>query len=206
MVLLIDDMVGALLSTLDETDQRRDTLVLFMSDHGEMLGDHGLIYKGCRFYEGLVHVPLVISYPARFICNAASDALVELVDIPATLLNAAGIDVPYENQGQPLARLLGGESALHVHKPYVLSEYYDALRMPGSVGSRASMYFDGRHKLNLYHDAAEAELFDLQSDPGEFEDLWQDEVHKDLKLDLLQKHLAAMMRVSGFGPPRAADY
>src|SRR5690606_331744 len=65
MIAQIDDMVGKLVARLDKTGQRRDTLVLFMSDHGEMLGDHGLLYKGCRFYEGLVHVPMIASMPGR---------------------------------------------------------------------------------------------------------------------------------------------
>jgi arylsulfatase len=206
MIALIDDLIGDLLATLDATGQRNDTLVVFMSDHGEMLGDHGLLYKGCRFYEGLVHVPLVISYPARFKQDAVSNALVELVDMPATLLEAAGIDRPYQNQGKSLVGLLSGEADLDMHKPYVLSEYFDALRMPGSVGSRGSMYFDGRYKLNVYHDADLVELFDLTTDPNEFDDLWQDAGRSELKLDLLQRHFAAMMKVSGFGPERVADY
>ena len=52
MIALIDDMVGELMAVLDETGQRRDTIVLFMSDHGEMLGDHGLIYKGAASTRG----------------------------------------------------------------------------------------------------------------------------------------------------------
>ena len=46
-----------------QTGQRENTAIVFTSDHGEMLGDHGLLYKGCRFYEGLVRVPLIFSWP-----------------------------------------------------------------------------------------------------------------------------------------------
>ena len=54
---LIDDQFGRLLSYLDQTGLREDTIIIFMSDHGEMSGDHGLYWKGAYFYEGLVHVP-----------------------------------------------------------------------------------------------------------------------------------------------------
>ena len=63
MVELIDDNVGRLLEYLDKHDLRKDTLVIFMSDHGETLGDHGLSGKGCRFYESLTRVPLIFSMP-----------------------------------------------------------------------------------------------------------------------------------------------
>ncbi len=69
-------------------------MVIFTSDHGEMAGDHGLRKKGCRFYEGLVRVPLIVSWPERFKAGLRSDALVELLDIAPTLLELAGRPVP----------------------------------------------------------------------------------------------------------------
>ena len=81
MIELLDDMVGGVLAALDRSGRRDDTLILFTSDYGEMLGDHGLLLKGFRFYEGLVKVPLLFSWPRRLACGVASDALVELVDV-----------------------------------------------------------------------------------------------------------------------------
>ena len=206
MILLIDDMVGSLVVKLKETGQLEKTIIVFTSDHGEMLGDHGLLYKGCRFYEGLVHVPLIIVIPESMLCGVESEALVELVDIAPTLLDLADIDVPITMQGKSLAPMLKGEDALDFHKPYVLSEYFDCLRFPGSVGSRGSMYFDGRFKLNIYHDIGEGELFDLKSDPDEFEDRWHDPQYSDIKSGLISKHFNAMMKVSGAGPERTHDF
>ncbi len=68
---LIDDQVGRMLAALEESGQRGNTIVIFTSDHGEMLGDHGLLWKGCRFYEGAVHVPLIFSWPGHFRGGAA---------------------------------------------------------------------------------------------------------------------------------------
>ncbi|MCW2309399.1 sulfatase family protein [Rhodobium gokarnense] len=206
MVAQIDDMVGRLVAWLDETGQRKDTLILFMSDHGEMLGDHGLLYKGCRFYEGLVHVPMIASMPGRVREGLRSDALVELVDLPATLCEAASLTPPAQNQGLSLWPLLTGATDAAHHKDFVLSEYYDALRSPGFVGSRGSMYFDGRYKIAIYHDQGTGELFDLDIDPDELNDLWDDPDHATLRADLVLKHFSAMMMVSGAGPERIADY
>ena len=64
---LIDDQFGRLMKYLDETGERENTLVIYMSDHGEMNGDHGLYWKGAYFYEALVHVPLIISCPSRIL-------------------------------------------------------------------------------------------------------------------------------------------
>lgn len=206
MIAQIDDMIGYLLDTLSATGQMDNTLIIFMSDHGEMLGDHGLLYKGCRFYEGLVHVPLIISYPAEIQAGLVSDALTELVDLPQTILDFAGVEADSAMQGKSLHPLLTGQADLHQHKPHVLCEYYDALGFEGSNGSRGSMYFDGRYKLCVYHDAETGELFDHASDPDEHIDLWDNPEFQSLKCELVQKHFNAMMLNSGKGPQRSADY
>ena len=205
MIELIDDMVGSLLETLRRTGQEHDTLVLFMSDHGEMLGDHGLLYKGCRFYEGLVHVPMLVSWPGRT-KPGVSNALVELVDIPSTLCDAAGLSKMEQDQGKSFFQILTGEAAIDEHKSHVICEFWDAISFPGSRASRGSMYFDGRYKLALYHDVGEGELFDLESDPWEFDDLWGNASYRDLRLRLTEESFAAFMKVSGIGPKRVADF
>lgn len=98
-----------------------------MSDHGEMLGDHGLILKGGHFYDGLARVPLIMSWPGHIQENVVSDALIELVDIATTLLELAGLEVPYYMQGKSLLPILLGEADLHHHKDSVYCEYYYSL-------------------------------------------------------------------------------
>ena len=77
-------------------------MIVFTSDHGEALGDHGLLEKGCRFYEGLVRVPLIFSWPGRFQEGLQSPALVELLDKSSTIMELAGLGVPDYFQGQSL--------------------------------------------------------------------------------------------------------
>ncbi|MCB1999292.1 MAG: sulfatase-like hydrolase/transferase, partial [Rhodoferax sp.] len=65
MIEQIDDQFARIMQTLRDTGQLENTIVVYMSDHGEMLGDHGLILKGCRFFDGLVRVPLILSWPGQ---------------------------------------------------------------------------------------------------------------------------------------------
>jgi arylsulfatase A-like enzyme len=184
-----------------------DTLVLFHSDHGEMLGDHGLLYKGCRFFEGLVHVPMIFSWPGRVLQDLRSPALVELVDIAPTLLQAAGLAVPRFMQGVSLWPILTGSADPAHHKKYAVSEFNDALGSAAiSTPSHGSMLFDGRFKHIVYHGTGLGELFDLESDPGEFDNLWQDPAQHERRFALLREHFDAMMATSGAGPERVAMY
>jgi arylsulfatase A-like enzyme len=200
MIKQIDDQVGRILDALEETGQREQTLVIFTSDHGEMLGDHGLIRKGCRFYEGLVRVPLIFSFPGQFRSGERSEALVELTDIAPTLLELVGEPVPVRMQGKSLLRILTGEIPPKHHRDYVRCEYYDAVDMPD--GTYATMYRDEQYKLVVYHGHNLGELYNLWADPDEFENLWDSSEHLELKLDLLHRSFDATMLVMDKGPER----
>jgi arylsulfatase A-like enzyme len=200
MIKLIDDQVGNIIAALESDGIRDDTVIIFTSDHGEMLGDHGLIQKGCRFYEGLVRVPLIISWPEKFLTGVRSDALVELIDKAPTILDLAGIDLPEKMQGQSLLAILRGEKQLNRHRDYVRCEYYDALDEPDS--SFATMFRDERYKLVVYHGHDLGELYDLQEDPEEFENMWSEYEAQPLKLDLLRRSFDASMFALDCGSER----
>jgi len=164
----IDRLAGLFLDEVERRGELDNTLIVFSSDHGEMLGDHGLLYKGCRFFEGLTHVPLIVSWPGRFRAGLRSEALVELVDLAPTLLEAAGLPAPPTMQGKSLLPILEGRADPGFHKPHVVSEYNDALgmaqgRAPGSKSdhSHGSMVFDGRYKTCVYHGHGVGEIYDL---------------------------------------------
>ncbi len=199
MIRLIDDQIGRILDFLEHSGQRENTVIIFSSDHGESLGDHGLILKGCRFYEGLVRVPLIVSSD-RFVSGLRSNALVELIDIAPTLIEIAGEITPAHMQGQSLLPLLLGAVPSDHHREFVRSEYIDALDLPG--GTFATMYYDGRYKISVYHGHDVGELYDLQEDPGEFNDLWDDKSHTDLKLRLIQRSFDATILAIDTGLPR----
>jgi arylsulfatase len=201
---LIDEQFGRLLEALDASGQRENTIVLFMSDHGETLGDHGLLFKGCRFYESLVHVPLLVSWPGHFQAGVRSPALVELVDVVPTLCEAVGLPLPAWNQGRSLLPILTGQADPGRHRAFVRCEYHDALALPNA--SHGSMIYDGRYKLAVYHGQGVGELYDLEADPDEFENLWDDPAMEQVKYGLLARSFDATMLATDPGQPRVGAY
>ncbi|MFT7632604.1 MAG: arylsulfatase, partial [Mariniblastus sp.] len=193
MIAQIDDQFARILESLENTGQRENTVILFTSDHGESLGDHGLMRKGARFYEGLIRVPLIFSWPARFQQGLESPALVELLDMSHTLLELAGVDVPEYFQGQSLLPILEGIDSPERLRKFVRSEYFDALdpQFTGGSGTFATMYRTEKYKLSIYHDKDLGELYDLQEDPWEFEDLWDNPQYKDIKHQLIYESFNA---------------
>jgi arylsulfatase len=183
----IDDQFARLLDKLEQCGQAENTLIIFTSDHGETLGDHGLMYKGCRFYEGLVRVPLIFRWPGQVKAGLQSDALVELLDMSATMLDAAGVEIPDYFQGSSLLPILRGEASPDHFRESVRCEYFDALdtHFTGGYGAFATMYRRGNYKLSIYHGKELGELYDLENDPEEFNNLWDDEAHSELKNRLI---------------------
>jgi len=207
MIELIDTEFGRLIDHLEAIGQLDDTIIVFHSDHGELLGDHGLLYKGCRFFEGLVHVPMIFSWRGRFAADLTADALVELVDIAPTLLEAAELPVPGFMQGKSLLGILEGTNPAAHHKDVVVSEFNDALGSnENPKPTHATMSFDGRYKTIVYHGLDLGEIFDLKVDPGEFVNLWTDARHAELKHQLILRHLDAVMATSSAGIERVGRY
>lgn len=190
MIELIDDQLGRLLHHLRESGEADNTVIIFTSDHGETLGDHGLMFKGCRFYEGLVRVPLLFSWPGEFSSDVQHEGLTELLDLSATLLEIAGAEIPEYHQGQSLLPFLRGEkSPVDPIRESVRCEYFDALapKFTQGNGTFATMYRDDRYKLVVYHSLELGELFDLKADPHEHTNLWEDPASQTIKAELILK-------------------
>jgi arylsulfatase A-like enzyme len=227
MIDLIDDQVGRMLDALERTGQREDTIVIFMSDHGEMLGDHGIYLKGPYFYEPAVRVPLVVSAPELVEPGRVSDALVELTDVSPTLLDAAGVEHHPGMQGASLWPMLTGEAPLDSHRESVYSEYYHALERPGfydrfqeETGPErgtesfhrpfertdvmpafhdklddvegvtlpyATMVRTDRYKLVRVHGLDTGELYDLEADPSETENRYDDPDYADVRARMFER-------------------
>ncbi len=205
MIELIDDQMGRILDALEETGQRENTLILFHSDHGEMLGDHGILLKGPHFYDCAVRVPLIISWPGHVEQGLRTDALVELIDLAPTIMQACGYEVPDRMQGRSLWPILTGQADASHHRDSVYSEYYNA--MPGhGRAAQVTMLFDGRHKICVVHGSDEGELYDLEADPDEFENLWDAPEHQSLKLDMMKRCFDASVFTVDPEPPRRGGF
>ncbi|HEU5314901.1 MAG TPA: sulfatase-like hydrolase/transferase, partial [Chloroflexota bacterium] len=199
---LLDAELGRLLEALDRSGERERTVIVFTSDHGEALGDHGLTQKGCRFYDGLVRVPLIWSLPGTIQQGLVSDALVELTDIAPTLYELVGLPIPEDTQGRSLLSILTGRAPAGQHREFVRSEYYDAVELPNHTFG--TMYRDRRWKLVVYHGLEVGELYDMQTDPWEHENLWDspEAEHQRVKTDLLKRSFDATVRAMDYGPKR----
>ncbi len=205
----IDQQVGRIIDCLERTGQRENTMIIFMSDHGEMLGDHGLVGKGNRFYDELVRVPLIVSWPQQFTGGRCVDHLVELTDIKPTLVELAGL-APDLTHGQSLCGYLDGTP--REPRRFVRSEFLDTLNMhmpdhpERHTPSYGVMIRDDQHKLVVYPGTGLGELFDLHVDPDELNDRYDDasltHARTRLQTELLEQHVMA----SALGPPRTARY
>jgi len=210
MVELIDWNVGRLMQMLDESGLRKNTIVIFTSDHGEMLGDHGLVLKGCRFYEGAVRVPMIFSWPEKFRCNEIVDDMVQLADISTTLAKLTGIE-NWNGIGGNLLSYLTGVGEKPGHK-YLRSEYYDAVHIfapeykEKHIPNFGTMIFDGKFKLSVYHGHEKGELYDIENDPHEHVNLWLDPSYTEKKIELLKEGFDQMVLNSDLGPKIIGRY
>ena len=155
--------------------------------------------------QRLTRVPLIVSWPTRFLTHAVSTALVELIDLAPTLLALGGAAVAPRMQGKSLLSLLCGEGDLHQHRDVVRSEFYRALNADAPErshlnGSYGTMVRQRRYKLVVYHDREEGELFDLENDPGEFTNLWRDPAHAAIRFRLLKRNFDALAYGVDIGP------
>ncbi len=203
----IDREVGRMVAALDATGQRRRTIVLFMSDHGELLGDHGNYLKGPYLYDPSVRVPLIFSAPGAIAPDRVSPALVELVDLTPTLLEAAGVsDKGLHLQGRSLWPMLRGEAPLEKHKDEVVCEFTWVDGSPKFDAGSQFMLRDHHHKIVISDHEELGELYDMAAEPLERENLWNDPKHRALRDDLMVRVAKAMWRTTAAPPAASAGW
>ena len=192
MVDLIDQQVGRLLDTLARTGQAERTLVIFMSDHGEMLGDHGLYKKGPALYDAALRVPLILSWPGKVAEGRVVGGLVEMTDLAPTLREAVGLDPDPAMQGRSIwPSLVAAEDAAdEVGREDVYAEYLNANPDKGR-GVYLTMVRTATHKLIRHHGGepvgvdSGGELYDLVEDPQETVNRWDDADYAEARAGLL---------------------
>jgi arylsulfatase A-like enzyme len=187
MVSFVDHAVGTIMSALERSGAADNTLVVFTSDHGHFLGQHGLIAKGAFHYEDLLRVPMIAWRPGRVRAGVRSSALQSLVDLTPTFLSAAGIPAPRDMQGVDQLPVWSGEA--DDARDHVIVENR---HQPTAVHLRT--YIDKRYKLTVYRDREWGELFDLETDPAETRNLFHDPAYRDLRVELLSRSLNAEIR------------
>jgi len=181
LVSFVDDRLGEVLDHLDALGLADSTLVAYVSDHGELLGNHGLWCKA-SFYEQSVRIPMIVRWPERFPAGVHLRRVVSLLDLVRTLVDLAGSDGDDDLDGRSLAGLLEGREPDGGGEAF--SEF--AAQM---TDRPARMVRRGRYQLNFYWNEP-VELFDLEQDPGERRDLAADPAHRPLVEELTAAVLA----------------
>jgi arylsulfatase A-like enzyme len=164
----IDDNLGRVLDYLDESGLADNTIVIYSSDQGFFIGEHGW-YDKRWMYEESLRIPLVVRWPGQVAPGSRSDALVQNLDFAQTLLDIAGVSAPADMQGRSLKPLLqGGEAG-----PWRQGIYYQFYENPGwAFVPRHYGIRTRTHKLIHYYRKGIWELFDLESDPDELDNLY----------------------------------
>ncbi len=195
----LDHNVGRVLDALDAAGHRDDTLVIYFSDHGYLLGHHGRFEKHCSFEEA-VRVPLVVRHPGEVPAGQANDAMLELIDLAPTVLDACDVESPPTNQGRSFLPAVTHSAASH--RQQVIVEYapHDEI-----------MIRDDRWKLVYWRGAREREdgylpaspltgptfrLYDLESDPQESVDLSEDPQHSETVARLKDALIAHLLKTT----------
>jgi arylsulfatase A-like enzyme len=181
MISLVDHQLGRILAALHDEGLADDTLVVYSSDHGDWLGDHGLVLKGPMFYEGLLRVPLLLRGPG-VLAGQVRDDPVSTLDLAATFADFAGVPMPAAAHSRSLRPLLLGQGG----RDHALTEWRlgparcgVALDLRG-VRTRSA-------KLTLELGSGAGELYDLHDDPHEMLNRFDDPSYRSLRDELTQR-------------------
>ena len=166
LITYLDDKIGRLVDALAETDQLENTVVIYVSDHGEMAGEHGM-WRKSNFYEESARIPLVISWPKQLATGRRVTQVVSLVDLVATIIDLAGAPTVGPLDGDSLLPLAQKDTPT---EPVEWKDEAFAEYLAHGVRRPMAMLRRGRFKLNYSLDDP-LELYDLVDDPGELHDL-----------------------------------
>ncbi|MFI3213491.1 MAG: sulfatase-like hydrolase/transferase [Eubacteriales bacterium] len=185
MVKLMDEEIEKIIAKLKELDMYDNTLIIYSTDHGDYLGNHGYVYKGFPAFEEVYNTPFLVKNINQENAGKRSDALVSHLDIATTVLDAAGVDIAntegWDTQDgiSMMDVFTGKKDKIH---DYVLIE-----NRPVQKGFYQKMIVTDEYKLVMYMDSTQGELYNLKEDKDQYDNLWNHVDFKELKLELLKK-------------------
>jgi len=187
MVSFIDDQVGRILDKLDDLGIADNTIVVFTTDHGHFIGQHGLNAKGAFHYEHLIKLPFIVRYPKEVPAGRSSDAIQSLVDLAPTFLDYCGIEIPGIMQGVSQRQTWNNPNdAKKKARDWAICEMrhqYEAVHL--------RTFVNDRYKLTLYRDRDWGELFDLQEDPDEINNVFDDPAYAEVRCEVMRAFVNA---------------
>ncbi|MEL7121197.1 MAG: sulfatase [Bacteroidota bacterium] len=179
----VDDNIGRLLKYLDDNGLAENTLIVYTSDQGFFLGEHGWFDK--RFmYEESFRTPLIARWPGKIQAQSVNQELVQNIDFAPTLLQAAQVDVPEDMQGMSLLPLFeNGEQEWRDALYYHYYEYPSIHMVKRHYGISTKRY----KLIHFYYDIDEWELYDLEKDPMEMNNVYNDPEYADVQKEMHEK-------------------
>lgn len=196
LITLLDAQIGRILDSVREQGIDDDTMVVFTSDHGDLLGDHGLMLKHFTHYRALTNVPFVIKAPG--VAPSRSDALVSTVDLAPTLLELSGTEPFRGIQGKSLVPVLKGDA--RTVRDALIIEEDQPFGLPGLPGPvRMRTILTPRARLTRYFGTPIVELFDHGTDPDEMHNVAADPAHDELLRELTERMLEETMAMTVMG-------
>ncbi len=181
-VTMIDTQVGHLIEALERRGVLGNTVLIFTTDHGDCLNDHGHSQKW-TMYEQSVHVPAIVWAPGLGIAPREVDALTSSMEFGPTLLELAGLVPPDWMQARSLMALVQGRES--EGRSHVFAEHARDMILKGT--ELMTMVRDARWKLVHFNDSSEGQLFDLDADPQEIRNLWAHPEHESIRIELVSR-------------------
>jgi arylsulfatase A-like enzyme len=189
---LIDDAVARVLRRLESLGLARDTVVIFTADHGDYMGDHQLLLKGPIHYRGIIEAPFIWRDGEA---RGRSRALCGTLDLAQTILARAGVPPFNGMQGRDLAAVLAG--ALRHHEEILIEEEGQRPQPGFETRVRMRSLVTERHRISVYDGKDWGEIYDLERDPDEMVNLWDDAA---LRAGLIERLLRKMIALSDTSP------
>ena len=196
MVSFMDHWIGRTLDQLERLGQLENTLVVFTSDHGHFVGQHGLVAKGPFHYEDLIRVPMIVSMPGTIDQGRVSSSIQSLVDLAPTFLDAAGLPPRIDMQGRSMWTHWQGNTSGRDHA--IVENHHN-----GRAVHLRTLVTD-QYKLTLHRGQPWGELFDLVNDPNELTNLFDVAAARETRDAMLRKLIDADLDREWAPQPRVA--
>ena len=180
-IALVDHNVGRILTALHDAGLSENTIVIYISDHGDWLGDHGLILKGPMHYDGLLRVPMIVRGPGVPKSKVVDDP-VSTLDLGPTFYDYGSANALQTQHGASLRPLIETDTA---SRDYAYNEW-ELLPTRAGVGLSLRTVRTKTHKLTIDEKSGAGEMYDMINDPGETTNLFDHSAHKSVQAELLE--------------------
>ena len=197
MIAMIDDAIARIVRRLDELGLASNTVIIFTSDHGDLMGDHQLLLKGAFAYQGLIRVPFIWVEPGG--ATRRCEGMFGTLDIATSILERARLGAYNGIQGQSLLPALAGHSTDNDRA--ILIEYNSQRPLVGTaLPTVMRSLVTRRWRVSYYRGVPWGELYDLERDPYEMVNLWDDDASASIKAELTARLIETSMELSETSP------